>query len=599
MKKTIKPIRHFFRRAPVHNRVVIICVLLALFSMLIIGGYLSAVMYSKAYDSTYDKSRVYTDKTVQNIDQSFSFITNTALAVATGGTVGYWINDTTLFDPHNPSYYTNINNLKSETAHVLTYSNAWKTNYISYICILSDDKPLLYVCRNQMTPNSIYESAMQANNLLKAREDNFIGDVPPIVNENEIYHIRVMKRDFASPDSLSIIIATNESVLFQEYAQFDQENQGSTFLIDDTGYVFSSSQREMVGEKCNEKIIDAIQERDDGNVWIDGEEYLYFSKPLSANSLRLVNMVPKSSIMAQTLEGLPFMLVIAAVLCLFLLVAGYIVSFKSTAFIKDLVVCMDEVRKKNYDTKMPRYHNRSVDDLSRHFNNMTAAMKTLINDTYKAKIMRQEMELEFIQQQVNPHFLFNVLSTIQIKAKMCGDETIYQMLTSLSGLLRASLYSGKNTMTTLAEEIKCTEFYLYLQKQRYCQRLDYTITMQPDLGYYQIPRLTIEPIVENSVIHGMENASEPVHIRVQILRNDEDILIRVKDDGRGFDTRSLDLNREEVTLENSREKIGLKNTHNRLILYYGEEYGLQVHSVPGKGTIVELRIPLEQKGNAK
>lgn len=78
-----------------------------------------------------------------------------------------------------------------------------------------------------------------------------------------------------------------------------------------------------------------------------------------------------------------------------------------------------------------------------YFKDMTAAMKTLINDTYKAKIMRQEMELEFIQQQMNPHFLFNVLSTVQIKAKMCGDETVYQMLASLSGLLRASLYSGK------------------------------------------------------------------------------------------------------------------------------------------------------------
>ena len=76
-------------------------------------------------------------------------------------------------------------------------------------------------------------------------------------------------------------------------------------------------------------------------------------------------------------------------------------------------------------------------------------------------------------------------------------------------------------------------------------------------------------------------------------------MIRVEDNGRGFDTSALDLNQEEVILENTREKIGLKNTHNRLILYYGEEYGLQVRSVPGKGTTVEIRVPMEQKGNEK
>ena len=119
---------------------------------------------------------------------------------------------------------------------------------------------------------------------------------------------------------------------------------------------------------------------------------------------------------------------------------------------------MNEVKKKNYDVKMPHYSNSAVDALGMHFNDMTAAMKTLINDTYKAKIMRQEMELEFIQQQMNPHFLFNVLSTVQIKAKMCGDETVYQMLASLSGLLRASLYSGKSMMTSLSEEVQYAEF---------------------------------------------------------------------------------------------------------------------------------------------
>ncbi len=595
-RKVRKPWKSLLRKAPIHSRVVIICVCFMFFSMLVIGGYLSAMMYSKSYESTCEKMQIYTEKTVQNIDQSFSFISNTGLAVATGGTIGYWISNVELFDPENPTYYNNINDLKSETAHVLTYSNAWKTNYISYICILLNEEPLLYVSRGQMTPNSIYQSAIKANEALKESGQQFIGNIPPFVNGDEIYHVRIMKRDFSSEDSLAIIIATKEEVLYKEYAEFDEVNGVSSYLIDESGYIFSSSERELVGERIEESFLDAVKRQENGSINREGNDYLYFSKPLSANSLTLVNIVPKRTIMDQTFEGLPLLFVITGLLCILLLAIGFVVSFKSTSFIKDLVVCMDEVMKKNYDAKMPHYHNKSVDTLSQHFNDMTSAMKTLINDTYKAKIMRQEMELEFIQQQVNPHFLFNVLSTIQIKAKMCGDETVYQMLTSLSGLLRASLYSGKNTMTSLLEEVKYAEFYLYLQKQRYNDRLNYCIDMDQSLEKFQIPRLTLEPIVENSVVHGMEGVSDRVTISVKIFRDEQDVVIRVEDDGCGFDVDALDLSGEDVTLDGGREKVGLKNTHCRLVMLYGEGYGLKIHSGFGQGTMVEIRIPWEQRG---
>ena len=596
MKKSFDSL---LRQAPVHNRVVIICVCFTLLSMLVIGGYLVMVMYSKAYENTYEKMQIYTDKTVQNIDQSFSFITNTGLAVATGGTVGHWINNTRLFDDDSSAYYTNINNLKNETNHVLTYSNAWKTNYISYICILLNDDPLLYVSANQITPNTIYQSAVSANQILKEnQEQQFIGDIPPVVDNNQIFHVRRMQRDFNSPDSLSIVIATNEKALYQDYSRYYGGEGNSTYLLDEEGYIFSSSERDQVGEKFEEDIFQEIKSGSNGNFRRDGKNYLYFSKPLSSNSLTLLNVVPEQVIIDQTLEGTPFLFVIAGILCIVLLAVGYIVSFKSTSFIKDLVICMNEVKKKNYDVKMPHYSNSAVDALGMYFNDMAAAMKTLIDDTYKAKIMRQEMELEFIQQQMNPHFLFNVLSTVQIKAKMCGDETVYQMLASLSGLLRASLYSGKSMMTSLSEEVQYAEFYLYLQKQRYQDRLDYHISMEPGLERVRIPRLTIEPIVENSVLHGMEGDIERVCVELAITKEEKCLKIRIADNGRGFDTKQLDLSGGEVSLEGTREKVGLKNTHNRLTLLYGEAYGLRIHSAPGEGTVVEIVIPLDRKGES-
>ena len=119
---------------------------------------------------------------------------------------------------------------------MLTYSNAWKTNYISYICILLNDDPLLYVSANQITPNTIYQSAVSANQILKEnQEQQFIGDIPPVVDNNQIFHVRRMQRDFNSPDSLSIVIATNEKALYQDYSRYYGGEGNSTYLLDEEG----------------------------------------------------------------------------------------------------------------------------------------------------------------------------------------------------------------------------------------------------------------------------------------------------------------------------------------------------------------------------
>ena len=128
-------------------------------------------------------------------------------------------------------------------------------------------------------------------------------------------------------------------------------------------------------------------------------------------------------------------------------------------------------------------------------------------------------------------------------------------------------------MTSLSEEVQYAEFYLYLQKQRYQDRLDYHISMEPGLERVRIPRLTIEPIVENSVLHGMEGDIERVCVELAITKEEKCLKIRIADNGRGFDTKQLDLSGGEVSLEGTREKVGLKNTHNRLTLLYGEAYG--------------------------
>ena len=195
---------------------------------------------------------------------------------------------------------------------------------------------------------------------------------------------------------------------------------------------------------------------------------------------------------------------------------------------------------------------------------------------------------------MNPHFLFNILLTIQIKAKMSGDEPVSKMITSLSNLLRAGIYRDKRSTIPVSEELKYVEYYLSLQKARYEERLTYNIELESEeINDCEIPRLSIEPLVENAVVHGLEVSDKEGHVDVLLSSNDTDIIIHVKDNGVGFEPETLDL---EGELKNPgeklpREKVGVKNTNRRIKLMYGEKYGLKITSAINEGTDIEIRIP--------
>jgi two-component system sensor histidine kinase YesM len=558
--------------------------------MLIIGIYMSVVMYSKSFQATYEKMQIYTDKTVENIEQSLSFVSNTTLAVATSQSILNWINNLAVFDENSPDYFKELYELKNELQHILTYSSAWKNNYISYIAIFKNDKLLMYTYSKPMPKSEIVNSSNRAYKYVMENEGKFVRYIQPFVNDNKIYHVRIMKHDYTKDDSLAIMISIDEKALREHYNVSLNVDQMVTYLVDKDGYIFSSSREEMRGKKCDPAIL-RILETGETDLMVGNEKYICLHKKIGDNGITFVNLVPREYVMQQALVGVPTLILVSVFMCAALLVLGAVVSFRSTAFIRDLAYGMEQVKKKNYDVKMPHYNNYAVDYLSNSFNSMTEAMKVLVKDTYESKIMRQEMQLEFLQQQINPHFLFNILLTIQIKAKMCSDETVYNMLASLSGFLRAGLYSNKNTFTTLGEELQCARFYLYLQQQRFDGKLQYEINVPQQLMDIQIPRLTIEPIIENAIVHGVENFENMVTVKLQASDCGDDMEIVISDDGAGFYVESLNLDSESVEENQTRDKIGLKNTNNRLKILYGKEYTLHIESQVGNGTIVTVRIP--------
>ena len=251
------------------------------------------------------------------------------------------------------------------------------------------------------------------------------------------------------------------------------------------------------------------------------ETYMMTSREVEnlGKGVRLVHLYPQSLLIKKFWKGYGRYIILGVMLIIICLIAAVVISLKSTGFLNEFIHAMESVRNRNYDIRIKEYKNAEINSLGRAFNEMMDELRELIRNKYESQILLNEMEIRFLQHQMNPHFLFNVLLTIQIKAKRSGNETIYKMVSKLSALLRASIYTNNVDRITVGEELEYTEFYLYLQKMRFEGRFFYKIIVEDEeLKKSIIPKFVIEPIVENAVIHGIENIENEGVIRIVLKK---------------------------------------------------------------------------------
>ncbi|MNZ85934.1 Sensor histidine kinase YpdA [compost metagenome] len=213
---------------------------------------------------------------------------------------------------------------------------------------------------------------------------------------------------------------------------------------------------------------------------------------------------------------------------------------------------------------------------------------------------QNEIKFKMLASQINPHFLFNTLESIRMEAHIRGEEDIAQAIWQLSSLIRSSLEVG-NGKIRLTEEFEMVRCYLELQKFRYEDRLQYKVELAPGTGEVELPPLVIQPLVENSILHGMdqkEAGSTMITIRTDFAEDDE-VLVEILDNGAGIPPGKL----EELLIqlgepeEAAGRRIGLHNVHDRLRLTYGEKAGLSIDSRAGEGTRIKFYIPRGKESN--
>lgn len=323
-----------------------------------------------------------------------------------------------------------------------------------------------------------------------------------------------------------------------------------------------------------------------GKIRLNGKEYFYAIKKNSFG-LNSYVLIPKGK-MYLTIKPIFQILCISA---LSLFVALFVVIRKFgqqiTVPMQQLVEKLNQFGAGDLETRIDEYEIMELQQISDSFNSMAVKIEQLIKEIYETKLIAQEMKMQYLQAQINPHFFFNVLSAIAIRLKMNQEEELYQMVNAFAGLMQGKLFR-KNEIEILAEkEVEIVGFYLYLQGERFKDIITYEIIWESEeLKKCYIPRLSIEPLVENAVIHGLEPKGEEGSISVRIRRDADIFEVLVTDDGVGFDTEEY-MNTEEER----NPRVGIMNIRRLIHNLYGKEYDLSYKSTPGKGTTVILRIP--------
>ena len=236
---------------------------------------------------------------------------------------------------------------------------------------------------------------------------------------------------------------------------------------------------------------------------------------------------------------------------------------------------------------------REVEELSDSFGHMVHRIQHLMATVREEEVNLRKTELKALQAQINPHFLYNTLDSIAWMCEQGRNADAVNMVHALARLFRISISKG-HELIPIRKELEHAESYLQIQKYRYKNQFTYDFKVDESCLDCLCNKITLQPILENAIAHGLDLMVEPGHIDVEVCRDGKDILFRVRDDGVGMDEEQV---RHILHSEpGDRTGIGIKNVNDRLRIYFGEGYGLRIESEPDEGTCVEIRMPQVREG---
>lgn len=301
----------------------------------------------------------------------------------------------------------------------------------------------------------------------------------------------------------------------------------------------------------------------------------------------IVGRVPYSFISSQSSEVRNNVIIVSIIAIAASILLSLIIYASVSVPLKSLLTSAKRIRDGRLEEKIEDQYNDEISELSFNIKTMVERLKALIVEVELQQSRKREAELKMLQAQINPHFLFNTLNSLKWSAMLSGNKTLEDGLGALSGLLKDTILN-KEEIISLEKEIENLNNYATIQAIRYANSFNINYDIEKGLEKSMIIKFILQPIVENSIIHGIDDDERTVNINISARSMEDLLLIEIADDGKGFNPESID----NSTSKNKLSGIGIDNVNERIRLNFGDGFGLTTKSRRGEGTVTDIILPL-------
>ena len=377
----------------------------------------------------------------------------------------------------------------------------------------------------------------------------------------------------------------------------DLGQKSYVYIVDEDGnIVYHPKQQLIYSGLWNEESSGALDSSKSSDDWeLNGK--LYSTTRSDITGWTVVGVTDMNEMLADTRSVVNLYYIIAMCLIGLAFALAMLLSDRITRPLRKLQGSMQLVKDGNFDVHISEDNSQDeIGDLTGSFKRMINEIKQLIFRNNKEQEEKRKHELNALQAQIQPHFLYNTLDSIIWMAEGGDTKDVVLMTSALAKLFRKSI-SNSDEMVTVNEEMEYTRSYLTIQKMRYRGELQYSIDVSPAIADVEIIKLIVQPLVENAIYHGTKYKAGVGTIKITADYEDKGIMIRIADDGVGMTKEQLDhifdedKNQGEKSKFDERRSVGVLNVHQRIQLHYGEQYGLSFESAEGVGTTACIYLP--------
>lgn len=388
----------------------------------------------------------------------------------------------------------------------------------------------------------------------------------------------------------SLFIEIDVKSLDHLFSNMEVYEQGEIYIINQENYCIYSNVNEHIG-----KIIP------ESNIKVNEEAYEeLFIQRILENGWRIIYKIPTSAVFTQIKRTQSAMLLILGISVVVLIFSSVIFSRKMTQPIRAMMTQMQQIEGGNFDSHLPVVSNDELGILSKRFNQMAIELNSYINKYYIAQIKQSEAELTALKSQIYPHFLYNTLEVIRMTAVSNDDQVVSEMIESLAEQIHY-IVGSTNDRVTLEKEIDIIKKYIFLLNCRINGEINLSVKLN-GLSEFIIPQLILQPLIENAYVHGLKPKCGIGNIDITAIHHNKRVEINVMDNGVGMDDKALEnlnnLFRSDETGIRSGDtwhSIGMKNVYDRIKHLYGTNYGLEITSSVGVGTLVKIVLPYKEE----